>query len=57
MTPETLSGIFERVTKPYGLLNQKSFEKRSFYSVYNGTKTLSFTRPKIWDLLLNEIKV
>ena len=42
--------------KPYDLRNNNSFKRRRLNSVWHGTKSVSFLRPKIWDLVPYEIK-
>ena len=32
------------------------FARRNIRSVFNGTESISFLGPKIWDIALNELK-
>ena len=43
-------------TSLYNLGRNDNFEKRKVYSVYQGTESLSFLGPKIWDLVPVELK-
>ena len=56
MTPEGLSEIFQNRTSSYNLRKNSGFYVRKIYSVYQGTESLSFLGPKIWELVPEDIK-
>ena len=56
MAPEFLNEIFQERTLQYNLRRRNPFHIRRVNSVYNGTESLSFLGPKIWNLVPEEIK-
>ena len=56
MFPDILREIFVPKRSSYNLCRNNTFERRQVYSVYNGTASLSFLGPKIWDLVPLELK-
>ena len=54
--PETVKDIFHVVQKPYNLRNDSTLQRRRNCTVYNGTKSMSFLAPKIWEIVPCEIK-
>ena len=46
----------KKKTITYDFRNKNNFERRKVNSVYNGTESLSFLGPKIWDLVPPELK-
>ena len=56
MSPTTLNDIFESRATPYNVRNPVSFKIRKVFSVHNGTQTPSHLGPKIWSLMLQEIR-
>ena len=40
----------------YNVCRNSTFERGQVHSVYNGTESLSFLGPKIWDLVSLELK-
>ena len=58
-TGACLKNILREIFVPkisYNLRSNNTFERRQFHSVYNGTESLSFLGPKIWDLVPLELK-
>ena len=56
LSPKILNEIFIPTTQPYNLRRNDSFNIRRVHSVRNGTESLSYLGPKIWNILPNEIK-
>ena len=56
LSPEILRETFVSKTSSYNLRRNDTFEKRKVHSVYHGTESLSLLGPKIWDLVLVELK-
>ena len=56
LSPEILRETFVYKTSSYNLRRNDTFEKRQVHSVYHGTESLSFLAPKVWDLVLAELK-
>ena len=56
LSPKILRETFVSKTSSNNLCRNDTFEKRQVYSVYHGTKSLSFLGPKIWDLVPVELK-
>ena len=55
--PKIFSDIFSfRHETPYNLRQQSDFRIRQVKTVYNGKETVSYLGPKIWDLVLSELK-
>ena len=57
MAPEFLNEIFNNRTVPYNLRRNPHFSSRNIHSVYNGSESISFLGPKIWDLVPQDIKL
>ena len=54
---ETMKEIFRiREENGYNLRHQNIFKRPIVNSVYNDTETVSFLRPKIWELISTGIK-
>ena len=56
MTPPLFNDIFKLKDTSYNLRNNTIFETQNVRSVYNGTETVSFLGPKIWNILPTEIQ-
>ena len=56
LSPNIINEIFEHNTSTYNLRNRNFYRSRKVNSVYNGTESLSYLGPKIWDLVPPEIK-
>ena len=56
LSPEILRETSVSKTSLYNLERNDNFEKRKVRSVYQGTESLSFLGPKIWDLVPVELK-
>ena len=56
MAPEILNEIFQNRTSSYNLRTNSSFAVRPVHSIYHGTESLSFLRPKIWELVPEDAK-
>ena len=56
LSPDILNELFVPKRTSYNLRRNDTFERRQVHSVYNGTESLSFLGPKIWDLVPTEIK-
>ena len=48
--------IFHFVQMPYNLRNDSALQKRRNYTMYFGTESMSSLAPKIWEIVLSEIK-
>ena len=44
-------------TSNYDIRNRKTFYSRTVKIVYNGTESLSYLAPKIWELIPKEIRL
>ena len=57
IAPKIFSDIFNpRPNNKYNLRNKSDFSIRRVRTVHNGTETISFLGPKIWDLVPSNIK-
>ena len=56
LPPEILRETFVSKTSSYNLRRNDTFQKCQVYSVYQGSESLSFLGPKIWDLVPVELK-
>ena len=57
-SPEIVKEILGiREENGFNLRHQNTFKRPIVNSVYNGTETVSFLVPKIWELIPTEIKV
>ena len=48
--------IFHFVQKPYNLRNDSTLQKQRNCTMYFGTESMSSLVPKIWEIVLSEIK-
>ena len=55
ISPEIMKNVF-RLKKCIQYQSNQIFDTHNIRSVYNGTDTLSFLGPKIWNILPNDIK-
>ena len=56
-SPEIMKKIFRiRDENGYNLRHQNTFNRPMVNSVYNGTETVRFLGPEIWELIPTEIK-
>ena len=51
-----MAGVFHFVEKPYNLRNNSITQRQANRTVYFGTKGISSLAPKLWELILSEIK-
>ena len=56
LSPEILGETFVSKTSSHNLRRNDTFEKHKVNSVYHGTESSSFLGPKIWHLVLVELK-
>ena len=56
LSPEILRETFVSKTSSYNLRRNDTFQKCQMHSVYQGSESLSFLGPKIWDLVPVELK-
>ena len=56
LSPSFMQSIFCTVEKKYDLRNKPDFHTDNIRTVHNGTETISFRGPKIWELVPREIK-
>ena len=57
LSPELFTEIFARETESqYNLRRCNDFRIPSIRTVYHGSESISFLRPKIWNILLDENK-
>ena len=57
LAPDIFTNIFKiRDNVSYDLRHLSDFEVPRVSSLYNGTETMSYLGPKVWDILPNEIK-
>ena len=56
MAPEFLNEIFQNRALPYNLRANSNFCRRRVHSVHHGAESLSFLRPKIWELVPKDTK-
>ena len=56
MDPEIVNKVFQKRTSSYNLRANSNFYTRPVHSVYNGTESLSFLGPKIWELVPEDAK-
>ena len=55
-TPELMKVIFKKRNVTKNFRKTSTFETRNIKSVYNGSETISFIGPKLWELLRSKIK-
>ena len=51
-----MSDILDKRNNVYDFRNPSEFARRNIRSVFNGTESISFLGPKIWDIALNKLK-
>ena len=51
-----MSEIFDKRNNVYEIRNPSEFARPNVRSVFNGTESISFLGPKIWDFVPNELK-
>ena len=51
-----MSEIFDKRNNVYDIRNPSEFARPNVRSVFNGTESISFLGPKIWDIVPNELK-
>ena len=51
-----MSQIFDKRNNVYDFRNPSEFARRNGRSVFNGTESISFLGPKIWDIVPSELK-
>ena len=56
LAPELMNSIFRERGVMYNFRNNSTFETRNVKSVYYGSEAIFFFGPKIWKLLLSNIK-
>ena len=56
LSPDILTEIFVPKVSLYNLCRNNNFERCQVYSVYHDNESLSFLGPKVWDLVLLELK-
>ena len=56
IAPPIFTKIFDKRNPNYQLRHTLHFSIPPFRSVYNGTESLSFLGPKIWDIVPTELK-
>ena len=54
--PEIMKDIFNFVQKPYNLINDSTLQRRRNLTVYFGIGNISYLAPKLWEIVLCEIK-
>ena len=54
--PELMKDIFKKRNVTNNFRKTSTFETRNIKSVYNGSETISFIGPKLWELLPSKIK-
>ena len=56
LSPISVNSIFPQRTISYNLRNNNPFQYTNVRTVFNGTETISFRGPKIWELVPEDIK-
>ena len=56
LAPELIKELFPLSTHAYNLRSTYEFKLENVLSVHYGTESFSFLGPKIWELVLLEIK-
>ena len=51
-----MSEIFDKQNNVYDIRNPSEFVRQNVRSVFNGTESISFLGPKIWDVVPSELK-
>ena len=57
LSPVLMNDIFKLTVNKHNLRKLSRFYRPKVNSVYNGTESLSFLGPIIWDQVPNELKV
>ena len=52
-----MNGIFKERGVKYNFRNNSAFETRNVKSVYYGSEAIFFFGPKMWEILLSNIKI
>ena len=55
-SPEIVSDIFAQTTQHYNFRQNRDLRIRSVKSVYHGSESISYVRPKIWKIVPAKIK-
>ena len=55
-SPEIVSDIFAQTTQRYNFSQNRDFRIRSVKSFYHGSESISYFRPKIWEIVPAKIK-
>ena len=55
LVSELMSNIFKKRKVKYNFRQNSTFETRNIKSVFYGSETISFIRPKIWQLLPSNV--
>ena len=56
ISPNFMKNVFPGNSNPYNLRNNSEFRSYNIHSVYNGTETISYRRPKTWSLIPNDVR-
>jgi len=56
VAPKILSDLFKVNNNNYNLRNQSYFQIPNVRTVYNGTESISFLGPKIWNIVPEELR-
>ena len=57
LSPPLMSNILKlKAENPYNLRHVSVFSRPMVKSVYHGTESISYLRPKIWDILPEKLK-
>ena len=56
LSPQLVTEIFEKRNNVYDLRNPSEFVRPRIRSVFNGEESISYLRPKIWDIIPPELK-
>ena len=54
--PESMKDIFHFIQKPYNLRNDPELQRQRNRTVYFGTESISSFAPRIWELILKDIR-
>ena len=57
LAPEIISNLFEINTNSYNLRNKSYFKIPNVHTVYNGTESISFLGPKLWNILPDDLRM
>ena len=56
VAPPIISDVFKLSNPTYNLRNKRDFVSNHVKTVYFGIESLSYQGPKLWDLLLQDLK-